>query len=322
MRTWEEERPGERYQIVVAEYYTPRGRMRHAVRKAPGWPFLKGGVSLFSDLNPPRAAEHPIKTEQDLDVLEYLFEVPGEAMLSQVTERARRTRRNADERDAIVQGHCTTGGDSMAWLCGFDQMIYFAVDDPAFVRRLLDIIHRNEMRRLEMMLDLEVADIIVRRAWYESLRSVSMRIYRDFLAPLIREEAALTHQVDLLYMYICTADIMGLVPTWKEIGVDVIWGVDPVQGDADLTKLKSEADDQLSFWGGINSWVTLQGGTNAEIREAVGTAIRTMGPGGGFVLLPVDAIGAGVTPHAMEVLTNAWKACADYPLSGRALGTG
>jgi hypothetical protein len=314
LRTWEEQPPGERYPVVFGEYETPKGRLRHAVRKAPGWPYGEGEIELLSDFNPPRAVEHPVKAEQDLEALEYLMDVPDGGMLERLRSQARKVRRDADERGVIVEGHCTTGGDSMAWLCGFDHMVYLAVDQPELIRRLLGIIHRNDMRRLEMMLDMGVVDIVVRRAWYESLRSVNPRIYREFLAPLIREEAALAQQAGAPYMYICTADTMGLVPIWKEIGVDIVWGVDPVQGDADLARLKAEAGEWLCFWGGMNAWVTLQRGSDAEIREAVETAVSTLGPGGGFVLLPVDAIGPDVTPHALDVLVDAWKACGRYPL--------
>jgi uroporphyrinogen-III decarboxylase len=273
-------------------------------------------MDLFGDFNPPRAVEHPVQAEQDLDALEYLFDVPDAAMLQRLRDEARQIRKDAGERGVVVEGRCTTGGDSMAWLCGFDHMVYHALDNPPFAHRLLDIIHRNETRRLEMLLDLGVVDIVVRRAWYESLRSVNLQIYREFLAPLIRHEADLAHQAGLPYMYICTAGTMGLLPVWKEIGVDIVWGVDPVQGDADLPRLKAEAGEWLSFWGGINSWVTLQRGSDAEIRESVEAAVRALGPGGGLVLMPVDALGADVPPHAVDVLLDAWKTCASYPLAG------
>lgn len=316
-RIWEERRSGEPYPIVIGEYQTPKGILRHAVRRAPGYPYEEARIDLFSDFNPPRAVEHPVENERDLEVLEYLLDVPDGPMLEQLREQAREVHTAAQERSIIVEGHCTTGGDSLAWLCGFDHMLYLALDDPPFVRRLLEIIHHNEMRRLEMLLDTAVVDIVVRRAWYESLRSVSPGIYCEFLAPLIRREAALTHQAGLPYMYICTADIMGLVPIWKEIGVDIAWGVDPVQGDADLAKLKSEAGDWLCFWGGMNAWVTLVQQSDAEIQAAVEAAVHTLGPGGGFVLMPVDAISAEVSPHAMDVLIDAWRACADYPVRSK-----
>ena len=312
--TWEETRPGERYRIVVAEYQAAKGTLRHAVRKTSDWPYAEGHLNLFDDFNPPRAVEHPVEKEQDLEVLEYLLDVPDGAMLEQLRARARHTRREADERGVIVEGNCTTGGDALAWLCGFDHMLYFALDDPPFVHRLLGIIHRNEMRRLEMLLDTGVVDIVERRGWYESLRNVSPSIYREFLAPLIREEATLTHQAGLLYMYICSGDIMGLVPIWKEIGVDIHWGVDPVQGDADLGKLKAEAGEWLAFCGGVNTSVTLRQGSDDEIREAVERAVHTLGPGGGLVLHPIASLTPDVRPHAVDTLIDAWRAVGRYPI--------
>jgi len=87
-------------------------------------------------------------------------------------------------------------------------------------------------------------DIVVRRAWYESLRSVTLSMHREFLAPLVRDELELAHQAGALYMYICTADTMGLIPTWLESGIDIVWGIDPVQGDADLARLLAVPGDK------------------------------------------------------------------------------
>ena len=75
-----------------------------------------------------------------------------------------------------------------------------------------------------------------------------------------------------------------------------------MQGDADLARLKREAGDWLAFWGGINAAVTLTRGTDEEIRRAVETAVGTLGPGGGFVLLPVDTLCEDVPAHALDVL--------------------
>jgi uroporphyrinogen-III decarboxylase len=311
-RSWQERRPGEALPVICGEWENPKGRLRAEVRRTADWPWGETGLALFDDYNPPRAIKHPIESEQDLEVFAYMFDLPDEALLSEVRQRAEQTKREAESRGLVIEGHCLTGGDSLLWLCGADHSLYYMMDQPAFVHRLLEVIHRNEMRRLEMLLDLGVADIVVRRGWYEGLRLCSPRLYREFYAPLIREEAALVHQAGLPYMYICSTDIMRLLPIWKQLGLDIVWGVDPVQGDADLASLKRDAGDWLAFWGGMNAAVTLTQGTDQQIREAVETAVRTLGPGGGFVLLPVDTLCEDVPERAFDVLLEAWKACASY----------
>jgi len=43
-------------------------------------------------------------------------------------------------------------------------------------------------------------------------------------------------------------------------------------------------------------------------------AISILGPGGGFILTPVDSINASTPWANIEVLIEAWKEARDYPL--------
>jgi len=75
----------------------------------------------------------------------------------------------------------------------------------------------------------------------------------------------------------------------KELGIDILYGVDPVQGGADLIKVKQAIGDRVCIWGGVNSAVTLTG-DKQSVEKAVGEAIRTLSPGGGFILAAIDQL--------------------------------
>ena len=100
-----------------------------------------------------------------------------------------------------------------------------------------------------------------------------------------------------------------------ELGMDCVFGVDPVQGGADLETLKEKFRGRVAIWGGVNSAVTLGQGSEEEIGQAVTEAIRILAPGGGFVLYPVDVVLAGANPwNKVKILLNKWRDLGSYPI--------
>ena len=73
----------------------------------------------------------------------------------------------------------------------------------------------------------------------------------------------------------------------------------------------------MCLWGGVNGFLTVEMGTKTEVQEAVCNAIRTLAPGGGFILSPVDNV-RDTSEHAwknVRALIEAWKEVGEYPIS-------
>ena len=101
----------------------------------------------------------------------------------------------------------------------------------------------------------------------------------------------MAHQAGAKFGYIMTTGTMPLLDILLESDIDVLIGVDPVQGrDTDLQELKRRLNGKISIWGGLNGFVTVEMGSKEEIRGAVRDAIDILAPGGGFILSPVDNI--------------------------------
>ena len=111
-----------------------------------------------------------------------------------------------------------------------------------------------------------------------------------------------------------TKGIMPLLEDFLEIGIDVLWGPDPVQGGADLPALREKVGGRICIWGGMNAILTLGEGAPADARRAVEEAIRTLAPGGGFVLFPVDQIVAGTPWENIEAMLGRWRELRAYPV--------
>ena len=88
--------------------------------------------------------------------------------------------------------------------------------------------------------------------------------------------------------------------------IDLLYYVDPVQDKTDLAVIKDKFRDRLAVAGGISSAVTLYGGNREEIRHAVHTAVKKLGPTG-LILSPVDALFPDTHWRSVEAMIEAWR---------------
>ncbi len=310
--------PGEPYPLLVKEYHTPKGILRTVIKKTGSWPH-GDDIPLFSDFSVPRAKKHLISTninDKDLEKLPYLLWEPNSAQLDGFYENAKKIKKFAGKYDLLIEGWAGTTGDTAFWLCDVQDLLLTAIDNPFFVEKLLDIIHQFEMIRIQRVLDIGV-DVVVHRAWYETTDFWSPSLYRRFFVPLLGKEIELVHQAGAKFGYIMSSGIMPLLKDFLELGIDILIHVDPIQGKADLKEVKNKIGDRICIQGGINSFLTVERGTKKEIRQAVLNAVRTLGPGGGFILSPVDVIMEEkdkVWPNVLMMI-EVWKEARKYPLS-------
>jgi uroporphyrinogen decarboxylase len=108
---------------------------------------------------------------------------------------------------------------------------------------------------------------------------------------------------------------MPLLKILKELGIDIIFGVDPIQDNVNLSVVKREVGDDICLWGGVNSYITLSG-AEEHIKSAVRYAIQTLAPSGGFILSAVDAVLEEVPSRGLRAMIEAWREYADYPIRG------
>lgn len=113
------------------------------------------------------------------------------------------------------------------------------------------------MRCIQLIQGVDGVDVFVHGAWYENAHFWPPKSYVTFLAPYLREEVQAVHRVGLKFCYLITMGLMPLLDVLKDIGIDILWGVDPVQGGANLELIKKRIGDRICVWGGVNSAVTL-----------------------------------------------------------------
>ena len=176
-----------------------------------------------------------------------------------------------------------------------------SITQPDIIREYVNILHEWNMRQIEIYLDVTGADLIIRRAWYETTEFWTPQAFHDIIAPTLRRECELVHQAGRKYGYIITSAFLPLLDDILDSGVDVLIGLDPEEGKGtDLKVVKEKFREKgRAIWGGVSGAVTVELGTAEETENAVIHALKTLGKEGGFILSPVD--------NVREDTENAWR---------------
>jgi uroporphyrinogen-III decarboxylase len=177
------------------------------------------------------------------------------------------------------------------------------------VNELLELIHQWNVQRMKLVLSAPV-DVYIKRAWYEGCDFVTPRFYRQAILPRLKAEVELAHQNGAKFGYICSSGTKPLLDFYLEAGIDILIGIDPIQGThTDMPLIKQKLGSQVCLWGGVSGAVTVERGNEAEVRQAVVQAIQTLGPKG-LILSPVDNITVDVplTWQNIDIFIDEWKA--------------
>lgn len=304
---------------------TPKGPLTTRVVQDGGWP-REDHFPLFNDCLIARTEEVLVKPEQDLEKLGYIFGPFRDEDIEQLRQNAHAGKKLADRYDLLqVGGWAPTiaigpvrdrpdqlapvqdtdsgvmGCDAMSWLSGYEEVMMLSLTRPDIVKEYAQIIHEWNMRQIGIYLDVTDADIIWRRAWYETTEFWTPDAFRNIVAPTIKREVELVHQAGRKYGYIITSSFMPILSDILDTGIDVLIGLDPEEGKGTgLTDVKQEfASRRKAIWGGVSGAITVELGTADETEQAVRTALTTLGADGGFILSPVD--------NVREDTENAWR---------------
>ena len=304
--------PQERYSLITRKYQTPEGTLRQTIKETQDWPFGKD-VPLLSDFNISRSEEHVVKNRNDLKRLKYILRSPVKHQIDEYKNSSRELRSFANKNNVLLEGGRVFSVDAAVWLFGLDSLILKAIESPDFVEELLSIIYQWQKPRLELLLD-ERVDLVVHSGWYEMPHLWSPKLFRRLLKPILAKEIQLTHSAGIRFCYILTSGSSLILDDLLEVGVDVLRGVDPIQGHDDLAVIKNKVGNDIAIWGGMNAAITLGRENPGQIREAVDEAIRILAPGGGFVLYPVDQIYSDTPWENVETMIDRWREMGEYPL--------
>ena len=288
-------------------YTTPAGDLSTVVRLSEDWPH-GDHIPFVDDYQVPRAVKSLVSGPQDLDALRYLLQPPAAEDVAAFQNEAARAKAFARENGVLLAGGWGVGMDMANWLCGMQSLMIMTLEQPDFVDELLQIIHAWNVQRMEVVLSTPV-DLYIRRAWYEGCDFITSQFYRQSVLPRLKAEVELARQRGAKFGYICTSGTKPLLDCYQDAGIDVLIGIDPIQGThTDMTLMKQKLGKRICLWGGVCGAITVEQGSEAEIRQAVRHAIETLGPQG-FVLSPIDniTIDEPRTWENIRIFIDEWK---------------
>jgi len=307
IREWKDTTSHPRYPLLHKEYHTAAGVLRTVVRQTADWE-TGDSVPLLSDLNVSRAVEHLVKGPQDLDKLRALLCYPGDLDLTPLHDEAAQVRSFAQQRQVLVEGWGGNGADMLAWLSGIEPIALAVMDEPDFVREYVDLIRQWDLAWIEVTLDWG-ADLLARRGWYETPPLWSPAQFQEFIAPMLKEEIDLAHQGGASICHLTSVGLDPVAPIMADLGLDVMFGVEPTQAKSDLRWLKQQVGHRLCFWGGVNAPVVIEKGTPQQVRAATRHALESLGPDG-FILSSVDSVRDPGVHENVQAMIEEWRALA------------
>ncbi len=293
--------------ILHKEYITPAGTLSTSVKISNDWPH-GDHIPFVDDFQVPRSIKPLITEPGDLDILRYLLQPPTDDVLSYFARETEKAKAFIEENNVLLVGGWGVGMDMANWLCGMQGLMTLAISNTSFVEDLFDLIHRWNMERMKVVLSGNI-DLYLRRSWYEGCDFVLPGFYEKVILPRLKKEVDLAHEHGAKFGYICSSGLNPMLEFHKQAGFDVLIGIDPIQGThTDLPKIKGAYGNQIAIWGGVSGAITVEMGTETEIRTAVDQAVENLGPDG-FILSPVDniTIDEPKTWENIDIFIDAWK---------------
>jgi uroporphyrinogen-III decarboxylase len=293
--------------ILHKEYLTPAGTLTTSVRLSGDWPH-GDHVPFMSDFLVPRSTKRLVVGPEDLEALQFLLSPPQKQDIAQFRKEAKRASACADAHGVVLAGGWGVGLDMASWLCGTEEIIVAAMEQPAFVEDLLEMIHVWNMQRMRLVLTAPL-DLYIRRGWYEGCDFVTPRFFQRAILPRLKKEVALAHERGAKFASIISSGTVPLLDYFLEAEVDVLIGIDPIQGThTDMQVIKDRVGHRICLWGGVSGSITVEMGTEDDVRNAVRAALHKLGPTG-FILSPVDNV-REVTPvtwRNVDIFIDEWR---------------
>jgi len=221
--------------------------------------------------------------------------------VSGLAEEARRLH-EAGQHAIVARTPCLGIFDMAQRLRGMERFLMDLLIDKRFAAALLHRLKEVQMGFYDAYLSAvgPYVDIIETGDDYGAQHGplISPAVFRELIAPARAELNRSIRQKAPQAKIFLHSDgaIFKLIPTFIEIGVDILNPVEPGVPGNDPAILKSTFGDQLVFHGQLDNKQALRGSlddTQAEVRRL----FDEMGRGGGYIMAPTNHIQVDVPPQ-------------------------
>ena len=137
-------------------------------------------------------------------------------------------------------------------------------------------------------------------------------LFKRFTYPALKRLVKEAHDNKLYFVKHSDGNQWQILPDYIDAGVDAWQGIQTLIG-MDLKVLKEKFGGRISFFGGANC-ETMINGTEEDIRNEVGYAIRHAGTGGGLAISSSNTLMVGSRIENVRMIYKAANDFGSYPL--------
>lgn len=263
--------------------------------------FERGSIEHFTRM------KHPMQFFEDISEFQ-AYPYP-DANDDYDWESLRKTIKELKERDLIVAASMPMTIFEIAWyLRGMENFMVDMLTEPDIAEYHLDRITsircQCAIKYAELGVDiLHVGDDV----GTQLDMMIEPKMWEKFLKFRLKKviDSAKEINPDILIDYHSDGNIMKIIPSLIEIGVDIL---NPVQPECiKPEEVKKLYGDRLSFRGTIGTQTTMPFGTCEEVEKVCENMIHIMGKGGGFILSPTHILEPEVPWENIEAMINTVK---------------
>ena len=200
-------------------------------------------------------------------------------------------------------------------LLGFDKVLMGMLDDPIFIRELVEISTEYYLKLATWAIE-EGADIIFSGDDLADNRGplFNPRLYKEIFLPGFKRLVDGIKTAGAYYIKHTDGNVWELIPYFIEAGVDCL---DPIEKPAnmDMRKVKKEYGTYLVLKGNIDCRYTLTQGTAEDVRAEVRQCIAEASFGGGHIISSSNSIHSGVNPDNYAVMLESIREYGTYPIN-------
>jgi hypothetical protein len=281
--------------LISRRIKTPAGTLTDCVKK------YKGGIGFGIDPYP-QWVEHLVKDARDLEALAFLLPSPGPGDYRDIValqdEIGERGLLHLDINSAI--------DFSSGWVMSTEDLMVATVLQPEFVHDLLRLFQDHTIAECRAALEAGVKIIFTPYYFASQSAGWSPIFYRDFILPLVREQAEIIHRAGGIFHYYDDGKVKQILSWVAEAGVDILSTLPPPPiGDVDLSEAKSLVGDVICLNGNIDIVNVVKEGAPELVKEKVREAILAGAPGGGFILGTSDSIREAPIANVRAYFTSA-----------------
>jgi hypothetical protein len=216
-------------------------------------------------------------------------------------------------RDRFLLGHADVElGNTMDWA---ETFLIGLVQAPGLIHRYLDARLKRTLLVTEALLERGVDGIWGGYDWASNLGPVfSPRHFRQFVFPRLKQIVDLCHRYGAPYIKHTDGNVNSLLDDLVAVGVDAFQAIEPRAG-MDIAQLKKDYGEHLVLIGNVDCSTVLVDGPEDAVCAQTEEVIRSVAPGGGFLLSSSNSIHAGVKPKYFLAMLDTARQVGRYPLT-------